>query len=115
MSITLTLDTNVIEPLVTESLRFGDTEVRQPDMVDPVFGTAVWIGPDASVEVPFERLDDIARLARTAFATSRKDTPEALGIRVVLHDPEFVHPAFAGWQRERALTRWAEFAETVAA
>ena len=114
---TVLLDTLAIEAMVTESLRFGDCQLRQPDGVDPVLGTAFWIGADACVEVPFERLDALATLARD-WAPRTRPEPETLGIMVVLHNPEYVHPAFSTLAdpiRAHRSTLWAEFAEVLTA
>lgn len=110
----LVLDANVIEPLIVESLVFGDCAVRQPDFVDFVSCTAAWIGENASVEVSFDSLARVAELARTWCPTSRP-APEALGVTVALHDPNHVHPAFASHTADKArrFTLWAEFSEVL--
>ena len=111
---TYTLDTPVVEVLVTEALRFGDTDVRQPDAVDPVTGSAFWIGDYASVEVPFEHLHKVAMWARD-WCPLRRPEPKALGVCVELFDPTYEHPAFRGTAKAHERTVWATFAETLTA
>lgn len=42
--------------------RFGDYQVRHPDFLDPVAGTAVWFDQTGGVEIPWD--DDPAHMAR---------------------------------------------------
>ena len=57
MSIQFLVDENVLLNVPA----FGDTMVRQPDFVDHVMQTAVWIGEDASVEVSLDVVRDLAQ------------------------------------------------------
>jgi hypothetical protein len=74
---------------------FADTTIRQPDFIDEVQGTAVWIGEDAAVEVDLLLLDRVAGLAHNAGWHARTDaTPEARGLIVARFAPDYVHPVW---------------------
>lgn len=111
--VTIYIDTTVLVGLPT----FGDTEVRQPDFVDLITETAVWIGEDASVEVPLDLVERIAEYARQQDVYAlRGVTPEGVGILVVTHSDEFVHPAFSAHRdatTAKIKTLWREIADVL--
>src|SRR6478735_4541979 len=103
---------HVDENVLINLPRFGDTEVRQPDFIDFEFQTAVWIGEDASVEVPLSTCWRVAEFARQqgSFAL-RGLTPEGYGITVVTYAEGYVHPAFSAHQdaaKAKVNTLWRE-------
>lgn len=99
---------------IDRSLAFGDAIVRQPDFVDQVADTAVWIGEDGAVEAPLTKINEIAQIARQCGVHARRHlTPQDMGVTLELHNPEYVHPAFAGWSEQDVLSAWASFTEIV--
>lgn len=107
------LDENVLVNLPN----FGDCIVRQPDFIDEVFGTAVWIGEDAAVEVPLTEVFHAAQFARQYGLYARSGmTPEQMNVSVILHDENFVHPSFCmvrDPQQAHLNTQWREIADVL--
>lgn len=113
MSIQFLVDENVLLNVPA----FGDTMVRQPDFVDHVMQTAVWIGEDASVEVSLDAVRDLAQYARNhGHYALRGTTPEGFGIVVVTHQDGFVHPAFSAYgdaTKAHVNTLWREIEDVL--
>jgi hypothetical protein len=61
----------------TMNTTFGDTRVREYDLIDSETLTVAWIGPDGTVEVPVTIADDMAEIAHNAGLYARRGVSPA--------------------------------------
>jgi hypothetical protein len=93
-----------------------EVTVRKPDFVDSAVAldfidstvsTAVWIGPDAAVEIPTDLLAELPVLVhRSGWLARNGQVPSEFGISVVTFDAHYAHPAggSSAYQAWRAVT-----------
>ena len=88
-------------------------ELRLPDVFDTVELTRTWIGADAAIVVPLERVDELPYLIDSAGWLARTGrTPADFGITVAPYSDSYRHPAEPS-KGHPAYRAWRLFTDTL--